>query len=77
MISNKLILFLCFLFFSAASFAQADLFTGTWHMQYLPNEKSTPVEIEIKISSPERNQLYPAQLKLPAVPFYKQQVVHC
>ena len=64
MISNKLILFLCFLFFSAASFAQADLFTGTWHMQYLPNEKSTPVEIEIKIASPERNQLYPAQLKL-------------
>ena len=64
MTRNRLILFLCFLFSSVASFAQTDLFTGTWHMQYLPNEKNTPIEIEIKIASAEKNQLYPAQLKL-------------
>jgi len=64
MVLNKLISFLFLFFFSAASFAQTDLFSGTWRMHYLANEKSTPVDMELQIAKPEKNQLFPAQLKL-------------
>lgn len=52
------------LLFAVASFAQSDPFAGTWHMQYLPGEKIAPIDIELKIASPEKNILYPAELKL-------------
>ncbi|CAN5895850.1 hypothetical protein BH11BAC4_BH11BAC4_13280 [soil metagenome] len=59
---------LTFLFFglccTVISVAQSDPFAGTWYMQYQPDGKTPPIEVELKIASPERNQLYPAELKL-------------
>lgn len=64
MTGNKLILFFIALFSCAASVAQVDIFTGTWSLQYKQTEKSSPVFIELKIASPEKNLLYPARLKI-------------
>lgn len=52
------------LLFSSNSFAQTDAFTGTWQMEYyFPGEKM-PLRMELQIASPEKNLLYPAELKL-------------
>ena len=64
MTGHKIIFLLYGLFFSVASFAQTDIFTGTWHMQYQLDEKTPAIQAELNIASPDRNQLYPAQLKL-------------
>lgn len=60
----KSTLLISFLFFSATSFSQTDVYPGTWKMEYLPNEGIPAIYIELKIANPERNVLYPAQLKL-------------
>lgn len=63
---NKIMnaLLISFLFFSATSFSQTDVYPGTWEMEYLPNEGLPGIHIELKIANPEKNILYPAQLKL-------------
>ena len=43
--------------------AQTDKWTGTWRMQYQPYPRDT-IKLELKIGIPERNALYPAQIKL-------------
>ncbi|SEV93366.1 hypothetical protein SAMN05428988_0575 [Chitinophaga sp. YR573] len=44
--------------------AQTDKWTGTWRMEHKPYATAAPIQIELQIGKPERNALYPAQLKL-------------
>lgn len=64
LIISKLFSLTLLLLFSFQCLGQYDLFTGTWHMQIEPEGKRLPIEIEIKIASPEKKLLYPAQMKL-------------
>ena len=41
-----------------------DGFTGTWQMEYVANENHSPISIELQIGTPEKNQLYPALMRL-------------
>ena len=41
-----------------------DQFQGSWQMEYLFNDNSSPIKIELQIGSPERNLLYPALLSV-------------
>lgn len=57
------IFFTC-LFFANASLAQSDVFTGTWHMDYSPPGTKQIISIDLQLATPEKNQLYPAELRL-------------
>ena len=61
---NTLRLFFCLLFISFKIFAQPNVFSGTWQMDYLPGPGMPPIYMELQIAAPERNQLFPAHLKL-------------
>ena len=59
-----LISFFCCLFFPFISFAQTDAFEGTWQMQYFPVQGKSAINMELQVSAPEKNMLYPAVMKL-------------
>ena len=61
---NFVIPFFFFLCFASGSFAQTDDYTGTWQMKYPATATASSLNIELQIASPEKNILYPAQLKL-------------
>ena len=65
---NIFILFFSFLFVTGSSFGQADDYAGTWQMK-IPAGSTSSITMELQIASPERNLLYPAQLKLQADSF--------
>lgn len=70
MTRNTLILFFTCLFFSFTSFAQTDDYTGTWQMKYPATATASAVNMELQIAAPEKNILYPAQLKLQCDSFH-------
>lgn len=47
----------------SALFSQSDAYVGSWEMQYSPPTTS-PITVQLQIFTPERNFLYPAQLKI-------------
>lgn len=51
----------------ATAWSQTDVFTGTWQMK-IPG--IPPVEMELKIGSPEKNTLYPAAITIKRGTFY-------
>lgn len=46
------------------SFSQTDVYPGSWEMNYVPGAPLPPVHIELVIALPEKNIIYPAQLKI-------------
>jgi hypothetical protein len=60
--NSKILFPFLLLLYSFNLFAQTDDYTGTWQLRNI--SATSPVEIELQIGSPERNLLYPAQLKL-------------
>ncbi|MCY7290865.1 MAG: hypothetical protein LH615_01675, partial [Ferruginibacter sp.] len=63
--SRNLLKFICCIFFIPLNvFAQTDAYPGTWRMEYLPAEATSPVKMELQIATSEKNTLYPAHLKL-------------
>ena len=64
MVKKTLILLFFLFLISAKSVAQADAYSGTWQMEYLPSQGMPPINIELQISYSEKNILYPAHLKL-------------
>src|SRR6188474_1467205 len=48
--------------------AQSDAYVGTWQIESKPG-KAEPVHMQLLIFPPERNFLYPAQLKFTASDF--------
>lgn len=61
---DTLFLFICLLLISAKSFAQLNVFSGTWQMKYLPGPGMLPIQMQLQIAAPEKNLLYPAQLTM-------------
>ncbi len=61
--SKRIFLFLFACSFLTAS-GQVDPFTGTWNIHHAPTGNSPQIEMELQIASPDKNQLYPAQLRL-------------
>lgn len=61
-----LILFACIILPASG---QVDPFTGTWHIKHVSGANSPEIEMEIQIATPDRNQLYPAQLRLHCASF--------
>lgn len=53
-----------FMFFSAGLSAQTDDYTGTWKMIYPSTPAAPAITMEMQVAAPEKNLLYPAQLKL-------------
>lgn len=51
------------------TYAQADKWVGTWSMEYKPWPTTTGIKLQLQIGTPERNMLYPAQLKIIYSPF--------
>ncbi len=49
------------------AWAQTDVFTGIWQMHITGN---APVDIDLKIGSPEKNTLYPAAITIKSGAFY-------
>jgi hypothetical protein len=60
---NAVILFLYLFLLSLDLSAQTDEYSGKWQMKIPPGATEPAVEIELHIASPERNTLFPAQLK--------------
>lgn len=48
----------------AASFAQYDVYPGTWQMEFIPEKGGAAIQLQLKIAVAEKNILYPAQLSL-------------
>ncbi len=67
---NKLIPFFSCLLLSLKLFAQTDDYVGTWHTGYPATATASAINIELHIANPERNILYPAQLKLKCDSFH-------
>jgi hypothetical protein len=61
------LLFIVFILQCTAATAQTDVFTGIWRM-HIPG--NSPVDIELKIGSPEKNTLYPATITIKSGNFY-------
>lgn len=61
---SKLIFFCLSAFICLSSSAQVDLFTGTWNIQHASTTNSPLIEMELQIAAPDKNLLYPAQLRL-------------
>lgn len=61
---NTAFLFLFLLCCTGFVFAQSDQFTGTWEMRSGNDINDASFGMELQIAKPERNCLYPAQLKL-------------
>jgi len=57
-------LFIFSLFISVTTFSQTDIYPGTWEMHYQPDKNKPGIYIELHIGNPEKNILYPAQLKI-------------
>lgn len=55
------ILICSWLLLSATVFAQSDVFSGNWHMDYSPAANTT-ISIDLNIAAPENNLLFPAEL---------------
>ena len=61
-------LFIVALFFTGIkAFAQTDAFVGTWQMEQIG---STPVCVQLKIGTPEKNMLYPSSITIESSGFY-------
>ncbi|MBC7866047.1 MAG: hypothetical protein H7X88_00810, partial [Gloeobacteraceae cyanobacterium ES-bin-316] len=54
----------CFALFACSAFAQGDIFSGTWAMEYKQNPEDSSFFVELQIAEPEQQLLYPAQLKI-------------
>ncbi len=61
---NFIILVLYMFLFPLILSAQSDEYSGKWQMKIPATATESAIEIEIHIASPERNILFPAQLKL-------------
>ena len=61
---NIIILVFYTVIFSFNTSAQSDDYSGTWQMKIPSTAAGPSVNIELQIALPERNILYPAQLKL-------------
>jgi hypothetical protein len=57
-------IFCCFIHFTFTSFAQTDIFSGTWLMEGKEDVTNVLFSIELQIAAPEREILFPAQLKI-------------
>lgn len=51
------------------SYAQTDKWVGTWTMEYKPWPTTSGIKLQLQIGKPERDMLYPAQLKVIYSPF--------
>ncbi|MCF6406061.1 hypothetical protein L3C95_24395 [Chitinophaga filiformis] len=51
------------------TYGQADKWVGTWTMEYKPWPTTSGIKLQLQIGKPERNMLYPAQLKVIYSPF--------
>lgn len=51
------------------AYGQTDKWVGTWSMEYKPWPTTGGIKLQLQIGKPERNMLYPAQLKVIYSPF--------
>ncbi|MEP7165649.1 MAG: hypothetical protein ABI741_13200 [Ferruginibacter sp.] len=61
---NIFITFFSCVLLSFKLLAQTDDYTGTWQMRTAATARTSSINIELQIAAPEKNILYPAQLKL-------------
>ena len=61
---NTLLLFFCLLFISFKLFAQPNVFSGTWQMEYFSGTSMPVLTMQLKIATPEKNLLFPAHIIL-------------
>jgi len=61
-----LILFCCCML---GAYGQTDKWVGTWTMEYKPWPTTSGIRLQLQIGKPERDMLYPAQLKVNYSPF--------
>ncbi|SHL89907.1 hypothetical protein [Chitinophaga sp. CF418] len=61
-----LIVFCCCIL---TSYGQTDKWVGTWTMEYKPWPTTNGIKLQLQIGKPERDMLYPAQLKVIYSPF--------
>jgi len=61
-----LILFCCSML---TAYGQTDKWVGTWTMEYKPWPTTNGIKLQLQIGKPERDMLYPAQLKVIYSPF--------
>lgn len=52
-----------------SSYGQTDKWVGTWTMEYKPWPTTSGIKLQLQIGKPERDMLYPAQLKVIYSPF--------
>ncbi|WP_106602112.1 hypothetical protein [Chitinophaga ginsengisoli] len=50
-------------------YGQTDKWVGTWTMEYKPWPTTNGIKLQLQIGKPERDMLYPAQLKVTYSPF--------
>ena len=59
------LLFIITVMFSTVNlFAQSDVYAGKWRMEYKGDGTGSPIIVELQISDPEKNMLFPAHLFL-------------
>ena len=68
--NRNIVLFFCLLLISIKSFAQTDIYSGTWQMTYSASTTTPPINIQLQIAASEKNILYPAHLKLQCDSFF-------
>lgn len=62
-----ILIIICCSFLTA--YGQTDKWVGTWSMEYKPWPTTGGIKLQLQIGKPERNMLYPAQLKVLYSPF--------
>lgn len=67
---QKKLLIPLLLLFSLQLFAQTDDYSGTWEMKYQPYPDKPALLIELQVGLPERNILFPAQMKIDCDSFH-------